>query len=86
MQLELFADPHEEAVNRVIDAALHHVENQHVLRQLLAGVPWPKAFGIGGASSRDGFWQGNAKGIEWNGQIIRPERILQRAKEYSEKG
>jgi hypothetical protein len=89
-QLEMFSpadvSPETEIDNAVIDAALHHVENQYVLRQLLEGKPWREAFGIGGCS-HPVAWMGDAKGIEiyWateNARLIKPARILERARQY----
>lgn len=74
--------------NAVIDAALHHVENQAVLRALLEGKPWSDAFGIGGGA-QPVPWQGDSKGIvvnfgSDNPRLIKPAQILKRAKEYAE--
>jgi hypothetical protein len=70
----------------VIDAALHHVENQAVLRAVLDGKPWGQAFGNGG-SSHPVMWQSDARGIEvfWatdSARLIKPAQILERAKLY----
>lgn len=89
LQLNLFDPPIDrraEEDNAVIDRALCFVENQSVLRKLLAGVPWSEAFGIGG-SSVPVDWMGDAKGItvHWaseNARLIRPGKILDRAKLY----
>ncbi len=74
--------------DRVIDAALHHVAEQDVLRKLLAGRSWPEAFGGPGGMGFKGFmWHGDAKGIriqcgEEESYQIKPARILERARQY----
>jgi DNA modification methylase len=74
---------------RIIDAALNHVENQHVLRTFLAGEPWGKAMGQAGCAGRDlPYWFGCAKGIEVGfrsdpaTRLIPPARIKERAEQY----
>lgn len=77
----LTAPPPSNGIDAIIDAALHHVEGQQVLRSLLAGKPWCESFGWGGGTYPE-TWIGNAKGIEFSGEIIRPSRIMIRAREY----
>lgn len=70
----------------VIDAALHHVESQAVLRAVLDGKPWGQAFGNGGGSHPT-FWWGDSNGIELRlpdggTHVIKPAQIAERAKMY----
>lgn len=91
MNLELALDdrPEQSARTAVIDAALHHVENQAVLRDLLAGkISWGQVFGLGGQCGPNmAHWDGDAKGIHWHTAdgivLIRPAEILARAREIS---
>lgn len=78
------APPPPDLPDMVIDEAFHLVENQSVLRRLLDGESWGDSFGVAGRSTPDGLsWDGNAKGIKHDGKLIKPPRILQRAKQYT---
>lgn len=70
----------------VIDRALNFVEGQYVLRQLLSGVGWSEAFGLGG-SSEPVRWDGHPKGITIfdadKRHLIKPSEILARARMYA---
>lgn len=72
----------------VIDAALHSVENQAVLRALLDGKSWSEAFGNGGGP-RPVRWDGSPIGIEVHApdgtRVIKPAQILERAEKYRQK-
>jgi hypothetical protein len=73
-------------IDRVIDEALHHVENGYVLNRVLSGVSWGEAFGVGGRFSRFN-WRANSKGIRWTSPcsgelLITPATILKRARQY----
>jgi hypothetical protein len=89
-QTELFEQPKTELETRndsIIDAALHHVQNQQVLRDFLSGKSWGESFGIGGRYDKFGHWQGDSKGItifEKDGTqtLIKPTQILNRARQY----
>lgn len=92
-QLDLFTlaelAPQDEIDNAIIEAAFDHVENQHVLRQLLAGKSWTEAFGQGGRSSPVSWW-GDSKGITVEPctereRLIKPAQIIARAKLYKPK-
>ena len=73
--------------DRLIDLAMRHVENQSVLRDLLAGKTFGEAFGNGGGSVHGIHWEGNAKGITVTGHPeisrISPARINERAAMYA---
>ncbi|MGE0131900.1 MAG: hypothetical protein AB7U82_27770 [Blastocatellales bacterium] len=60
------------------------------MRQLLDGVEWPKAFGMGGRHGAEMRWDGSAKGIEYEAEagrrLIKPVRILRRARQYQRQG
>lgn len=79
----------EEDVNDVIDAVLFCVEDQAVLKAVLAGKPWSKALGgdTGGTWER-GYWSASAYGIKVmeNGHLVKhvkPGEIVKRAKDRS---
>lgn len=86
---QLTAIPPADETEAVIDEALHHVANQWVLRQMLSGEAWARAFGIGGRYSQFD-WSGDAKGISLrhgeNTTLIKPARILERVKQYAGSG
>lgn len=52
---------------QVADAVLHHVENQHIIREIQAGKKPKDAVGICGGSSPVS-WQTTSKGIEYDDQ------------------
>lgn len=80
------APPAADLRTRLIDAALHFVEQQDVLRRLKEGQPWPQAFGIGGATHPT-YWDGHSKGItaktdEGETLTISVKEIQARAAQY----
>lgn len=71
----------------VIDAALHHIENQHVIREIQAGTSWSEAFGGPGGSTHPFRWEADANGIRVliePPRLIKPARIVARAKEFKQ--
>lgn len=80
--------PSIDPVEMVIDAALHHVAEQYVVRKLKEGATWGEAFGIGGGMIGTQMWEADAKGIRVNGEdkpSIKPKRIMQRLDQYKER-
>lgn len=61
----LVAIPAGNEAARVCDAVLHHVENQHIIREIQRGVKPKDAIGICGAGSSAFSWQTVSKGIEY---------------------